>query len=150
MFPPFVCTLVLSSNQGAFILFIIKEYLNMQDTEMHEMLLSIIKHAQTAKPSQFRLLRNWFEYTQCRKQCRTFKLALKALRRGTRRLLKNYCKGVAEGNSDLNKLLAYQQMQAVIAFYERELVTIGSMTVEYEAYLSAGNFLDAFLGASRY
>lgn len=121
----------------------------MQNTEVQEMMLSIIKHAQTAEPMKFRLLRSWSDYSFLRGKRRALKFAVKALERITDRLLKKYCNSVISGKNDFNKLLAYQQIQQVIAFYRRDLTTITSMLDEYEAYLSAGNFLDAFLGATR-
>lgn len=121
----------------------------MKSTELHEIMLTIIDHALTAKSTEFRFLRNWSDYRFYKGQYKTLRLGISALERGANNLYKKYCKGVSEGQSNFNQLLAYQQLQDVIKFYYHELWTITEMIYEYEAYLLSGNYLWAFLGSTR-
>lgn len=121
----------------------------MQDLEVQQMMLTIIEHAQSAKPTEFRFIGNWSEYRFYKGKRRFFKLLIKALQSGTSRLLKQYCASVVTGDTNFNKLLAYQQMQQVVSFYEHELQTVKDMIDEYETYLASGHFLWAFLGDPR-
>lgn len=117
--------------------------------DTQQMMLTIIEHAQTAKPSEFHLIRNWKEYRYYKGKRRSFKLLTKALRKGVDRLLTRYCDSVATGKENFNTLVAYQQMVEVLTFYERELATVTGMIYEYEAYLFEGNYVSAFLGEIR-
>jgi hypothetical protein len=121
----------------------------MHDNETQQMILTIIEHAKTTKPTEFRFLRNWTDYRFYKGKLRSFKLLIKALNSGCDRLFKNYCSSVVSGEGDLNKLLAYQQMLEVIDFYQRELFTITDMLCEYDTYLMEGHLFWAFLGESR-
>lgn len=107
----------------------------MPNTETQQMMLTVIEHAQSAKPSEFRLLRNWSDYRYHVGKRRSFKLLVRALRSGSDRLFKSYCSSVRSSEEDLNKLLAYQQMLKVIDFYLHELDTIDRMIIEYEGRL---------------
>lgn len=121
----------------------------MQNPEVQQMLLKIIEHAQTAESTEFHFLRNWAEYRFFISKRRSFKLLIKAVQNGADRLFKNYCKGIVTGESNFTKLLAYQQLLPVIAFYQHELQVIADMLDEYDAYLAKGNFLRSFLGDPR-
>ena len=121
----------------------------MYDNETQQLMMTIIEHAKTAKPSEFRFIRNWSDYKFHRSKRSSFKLLVSGLRKTSDRLFKKYCVGVSEGNPNFNQLLAFQQLQQVMSFYQQELDTYTDMVYEYDAYLMEGNFLWAFLGAVR-
>lgn len=122
----------------------------MQNTELQNMLLKIIDHAQTAKLSKFCLITNWKEYRMYKGKYKAFKLLLRGLNKSSDRLFKRYCRGVTVGLSNFNTLLAYQRLCTTKAFYEKELATIADMLDEYETYLFSGaNLLWSYLGFQR-
>lgn len=121
----------------------------MHNTEAQQLILTIIEHAQTSKPSEFHLLRNWTDYKHYKSKRSSFKLLIKVLQRVTDRLFKGYCKSIVAGNENFNKLLAYQQVQQTLSFYSQELLTITDMLDEYDAYLAKGNFFLSFFGEQR-
>ena len=121
----------------------------MQEDEVKQFLISIIEYADTAKLTEFHFIRDWADYRRSKHKCSTLKLLLKTMRRISKRLCKKYCKSVISGNGNFNQLLAYQQLQAVLQFYQQELAVYTDMVYEYEAYLMEGNFMSAFLGDYR-
>ena len=122
----------------------------MQNTELQNMLLEVIDHAQTAKLSEFRLITNWQEYRMYKGNYKAFKLLLRGLNKSSDRLFKKYCRGVTAGLSNFNTLLAYQRLVSTTEFYKKELAVIDDMLDEYETYLfSQGNLLWAYLGFHR-
>lgn len=121
----------------------------MTNTDFQQMILKVINYAQTNTQSKFRFICNWTEYRYFRGKRKAYKLFVNGLSKGANRLFKTYCKVIAEGSDNLNKLLAYQQMVQAVTFYRCEIDTINAMLSEYEAYLLDGNFLDSFLGNSR-
>jgi hypothetical protein len=104
----------------------------MHDNETQQMILKIIEHAQTAKLSEFRSIRNWSDYRYHRGKRRSFKLIVKALEKGSDRLFKRYCNSIIDGDGNFNQLVAYQQLYHVIRFYQQELTTIESMLKDFE------------------
>lgn len=121
----------------------------MCNNETQQMLMTIIEHAKTAKPSEFRFLRTWRDYKFCKGKVSSFKLLVTGLNKTSERLFKKYYKGVLCCDSNFNQLLAYQQLQQVIRFYQQELATYVSMVYEYEAYIMEGHFFPSFLGEIR-
>lgn len=121
----------------------------MCNNETQQMLMTIIEHAKTAKPSEFRFIRTWKDYKFCKGKVSSFKLLVTGLNKTSERLFKRYYKGVLNCDSNFNQLLAYQQLQQVIRFYEQELTTYLSMVYEYEAYLMEGHYFQSFLGEIR-
>ena len=121
----------------------------MCNNETQQMLMTIIEQAKTAKPSEFRFLRTWRDYKFYKGKVRSFKLLVTGLNKTSERLFKKYCKGVFCCESNFNQLLAYQQLQQVIKFYQQELATYTSMVYEYEAYLMEGHLIQSFLGEIR-
>ena len=72
------------------------------------------------------------------------------MRTSANKLFKEYCKGVIAGISDVTKILAYEQMLDIIAFYEEELETIQSMVDDYDEYLNNfWNYIGALFGERR-
>lgn len=121
----------------------------MQNNETQQMLMTIMEHAKTAKPSEFRFLRTWKDYKFCKGKVSSFRLLVSALDKTSERLFKKYYKGVIRCEANFNQLLAYQQLQQVIRFYQQELVTHTSIIYEYEAYLMEGHYFDSLLGEIR-
>lgn len=123
----------------------------MCNEETQQFIMTIIDHARTAKPYEFRFIRNHPDYRFFVKKRRSFKLLIKGLTKTSKRLFKKYCAGVAMGAGNFNQLLAYQQLLAVIEFYKSELEVFTDMVYEYEAYLlEDGNwFSSAILGMTR-
>jgi hypothetical protein len=122
----------------------------MATSEFQEMILKVIKHAETAKLSEFQLIATWAEYRNYKGKRKAFKLLVDGLRKSSDRLFKKYCRGVTVGFSNFNTLLAYQRLVSTAEFYKKELAVIDDMLDEYETYLfSQGNLLWAHLGAYR-
>ena len=121
----------------------------MCDNETQELIMTLIDHAKNAKPSEFRFIRTWCDYRFCKGKVNSFKLLVQGFNKTSDRLFKIYCDGVNNGAGNFNQLLAYQQLQQVIRFYENELVTYLSIVYEYEAYLMTGHLLSAFFGEIR-
>lgn len=121
----------------------------MQTSEVQQIILDYIKHAQAAKHSEFRFIRNWLQFKFYRRKRKSFKILLGGLNKSANRLFKAYCQEVTRGEANFNKLLAYQQVQLAIDFYTQELNIINEIIDEYDNYLAAGNFASSFLGAYR-
>ena len=122
----------------------------MQTDDAKQLIKSIIDYSHENDQISFKVITSWQELRFNKGKRRSFKLLVKALRSGSKRLFKNYCKSVKTGNPDFNKLLAYNQMLGVIDFYKKDLETISSMITEYETYLSEDlNFLWALIGEIR-
>ena len=123
--------------------------IQMQITEAQELLLGIIEHAQSGQSIEFRFIQTWSEFRERIKQAKSTELLIKTLRSSANKLFKSYCQDVIAGISDVNKLLAYSQLQDVIAFYEREADTLDRMLDDYDSYLADGHFIESLLGWER-
>lgn len=121
----------------------------MPNSDVQQMLTTIIDHAQSSESFEFRFIDSWTAYKFYKDKRRSFRILVKALESGSERLLKNYCKKVISGTANLNSLLAYKQLLRIIDFYKQELNTITDMLDEYEAYLMHGNFFWSYLGEIR-
>ena len=121
----------------------------MHNNEIQQMLMTIIEYAKSAKLSEFHFIRDWYDYRFCSAKCSSFKLLIKGLRKTSNRLFKKYCLSVASGEGNFNQLLAYQQLQQVIRFYQYELDNYTNMVHEYNAYLMDGHLISAFFGEFR-
>jgi hypothetical protein len=120
----------------------------MQTTEEQQLLIEILNYAQEGKFIEFRLIRSWNEFIGYWQDSKATKLVIKALRIGAEDLFKSYCEDIVSGSTDVNKLLAFTQLQDVIAFYERDLDTLKRMLDEYDEYLG-NHFWYSFLGGER-
>ena len=120
----------------------------MQTTD-EQLLLNILNQAQEGKSIEFHFITSWEEFKFYRQSIISTKLIIKALRTGAKHLFKTYCKEVSTGSADLTKLLAYSQLQDVIAFYEKDLDTLKRMIDDYDEYLGQGHFWHSFLGGER-
>lgn len=120
----------------------------MQTTEEQQLLTEILNYAQEGKFIEFRLIRSWNEFIGYWQDSKATKLVIKALRIGAEDLFKSYCGDIVSGSTDVNKLLAFKQLQDVIAFYERDLATLKRMLDEYDEYLG-NHFWYSFLGGER-
>jgi hypothetical protein len=121
----------------------------MQTEEAQELLLEILNHAEEGKFTEFQFITSWREFRRYQRDLKSTKIILKALKAGSKYLFKTYCKEVRKGSADADTLLAYSQMQDVIAFYEKDLAIIQRMLDEYDAYLGKGHFWFSFLGGER-
>lgn len=121
----------------------------MQNTESQQLLLDIIEQAKTGQLLEFRYIRSWSEFTYCWQQAKSTRLLVRTLNSSSKKLFKSYCKDVIAGISDVNKILAYAQLQDVIAFYERDLETLKRMIKDYDEYLRDGYFWYSLLGGKR-
>ena len=106
----------------------------------------LIDKATTEKHRQFLFLRTWQEYREAKKIQRAHKLLVSSLKQSLDKLFKKYCKSVDTGETEIIKLLAYNTIKRVLAFYEEELRILTEMIYEYEAYLlTDDNFARAWL-----
>lgn len=121
----------------------------MQITEAQELLLKILNHAEEVKFTEFQFITSWREFRRYQRDLKSTKIILRALRVGSKYLFKTYCKEVRKGSADTDTLLAYSQMQDVIAFYEKDLAIMQRMLDEYDRYLGKGHFWFSFLGGER-
>lgn len=122
----------------------------MTEPEAKQLLSDILTHAQEDKQFEFQYIRSWAEFRHYSKILKSTKYIIKTLRTSANKLFKEYCQDVIIGISDVNKLLAYSQLQDVIAFYEADINTIKQMLDEYDNYLGDwSNFLNAILGGER-
>ena len=118
----------------------------MYDDEVKQLLIFIIDNAKTAKSTEFHFIRNWSDYRYCYRSRTSLKCLVKSLQRVSKRMIKKYCKGIKSGTGNFNQLLAYQQLQIALKFYQAELDTYTNMVYEYDAYLMEScNFLSSVL-----
>lgn len=121
----------------------------MNDTESKQLFLDIITRAEHGKPLEFSYITTWAEFRYyCRLKLST-RLIIKTLVSASDNLFNEYCSDIVSGSTDVNKLLAYSQMQDIIAFYNDDLTTIKKMLDEYDEYLGQGHFWHSFLGGER-
>lgn len=122
----------------------------MNKTESDQLVHDIITKAVEGKAQPFRPIKCWTEFRYYVGVSRSTKLIIGTLRNSADKLFKEYCSNVANGTSDVTKLLAYSQILDVKAFYENELITIKKMLDDYDNYLGDwGNFFDAIFGGER-
>lgn len=140
MFPPlfFAHRLIL---QPVCILFYYKDVLYL-NTQSQQLLHEIINYAESGDHRSFTFINNRSEYVTLRKGNRVLKLIIKSLRSSVTKLLKDYCKEVANGDPQFTRLLMVNTLEKAIAFYEQEFSTLSNMLEEYEEYLMSGNFSD--------
>lgn len=122
----------------------------MEQAEAQEFLLEILNNAAEGKSIEFRFITSWSEFRFYQRSIRATKLIIKTLEEAADSLFKTYCKEVPTGSADFTKLLAYSEIQDVIAFYAKDLDTLERMLTEYDEYLGQGNFWYSFLGGKRY
>ena len=110
----------------------------------------ILEQAQERKFTKFHLIDNFEEFLWYRDMIPSTKAIIKLLKRTASSVLKDYCKTVITGISDVTQLLAYNQILDASNFYKEDLNIINNMVDEYTRYLCQGNFWYAFLGGDRY
>jgi hypothetical protein len=121
----------------------------MQKTEAQQLLSEILDYAKEGKSIEFHFITSWSEFSFIRKSHKATRLVIKTLKASANKLFKTYCKEVPSGAADFNRLLAFAQLQEVIIFYEKELVTMKRMIDEYDEYLGQGHFWYSLLGGER-
>lgn len=112
-------------------------------------LVQLIDRAQKKKFSEFQIIRNWAEYKAAREIRQALTAVTNCLEKSLRKVLKGYCKDIVKGTAKVDTILAYNILKDTYKFYQKELETINYTIWEYEAYLLAGNYLNAFFGAER-
>jgi len=121
----------------------------MQTTEAQQLLSEIFERAEKEQITEFQLITSWDAFIGCWKFHKATKLIINALKDSSATLFKEYCSEVATGSAVVEKLLAYNRLQNVIEFYERDLAVLRSMLDEYDEYLGNGHFWYSFLGGER-
>lgn len=114
-----------------------------------ETLSKLIDYARVGKHIEFHFITSWSDYRFYKKERSALQLAVKCLKKGCKKLLKDYCKAVKQGSADVLKLIVFANLNNVLDFYEKELEVLNHMVFEYEAYLMEGNLVYAYLGAPR-
>jgi hypothetical protein len=110
----------------------------------------LLSYVDSGEHTKFKLLQNWREYRYYSNTRKALKVLVKFIERSADLQLKNYCKDVTSGISDVHKLLAYKTIVKILTCYIEELKIVEDMVFEYEAYLMEdGNYLFAFLGEPR-
>ena len=121
----------------------------MNEQESRQILDAILDRTQNP-PSKFRYIESWADFQYCKDFKKSTKIVIKVLRKTSDEVFRSYCRSVIAGISDVTQLLAYSQLQDVIAFYETELNTVDRMLADYKDYLDNGNLLYALLGGDRF
>ena len=121
----------------------------MEQNDSQQLLLAILDHAHEDPPLKFTYILSWDEYNYFQGFEKSARIVIKVLKSTADKLMKEYCKDVIAGISDMTQLLAYSEIVEVTEFYENELITVTKMLDEYNDYLWHGNFLYAFLGGRR-
>lgn len=122
----------------------------MTDQETTALVQDIISKATEGEVRPFRAILYWSEYRYFRRLVFSTKVVIKTLNTSANNLFKEYCRDVRNGTSDVTKLLAYQQLLDITAFYENDLNIVQSMVDDYDEYLcNFGNFVRALFGERR-
>lgn len=122
----------------------------MTDLEISTIIQDILNKATEDESLSFNTIFYWDEFIYYQRMALSTKLVIRLLKNSANKIFKGYCRDVIAGISNITKLLAYQQLLEIIAFYENELKTIQSMLDDYDKYLgNFGNFVRALLGERR-
>lgn len=121
----------------------------MTKADAQEILNQIIRQAEERKGVKPHIINTLSEYLFYRDQEKSLKAVLKVLRNCANFVFKEYCAEVPTGRANFTKLLAYKEFQEIITYYNQELLIVRGMLGEYYRYLTAGNFINAFLGEDR-
>ena len=121
----------------------------MQESEAIEIINQLIMQAQEGEHTEVHLISTLSEYFFYLGQAKSLRVVLRVLRNSSNFVFKAYCRGIVIGTSNIDELLAYQQLRGIIPYYEQELEIVNDMIVEYEDYLFFGNLIPALFGASR-
>jgi hypothetical protein len=121
----------------------------MKDIEAKEIITQIIQQAEEQKGVKPHIINTLSEYLFYLDQEKSLKVVLKILRNCADYIFKEYCKEVVAGNADFTKMLAFKEFHEIIIYYNQELLIVKGMLGEYYRYLTAGNFINAFLGEDR-
>ena len=121
----------------------------MQELDAQEIINELIRQAKDNQHLEFYKLDNLFDYFYYLDQRRALRVTLRVLRNCLNFLFSDYCREVANGTGDFNKLLAYKEFEYIIEYYQQEFNTVNDMLDEYENYMILGGFLPALLGIPR-
>lgn len=121
----------------------------MEPTDGQQIILEIIKQAQSCKPTKFHFITTIEECLGYYQHIDSTKVIIKVLKRASDKLFKNYCKNVSTGAACVEELIAFTEIREITDFYKTELATFSEMVDEYKDYLRAGNFFRALMGEHR-
>ena len=124
----------------------------MEQNDSQQLLLAILDHAHEDPPLKFTYILSWDEYRYFQGFEKSARIVIKVLKSTADKLIKEYCKDVIAGISDITKQLAYLQILDIADYYIADLEIIQQMVKDYDDYLGDCNFLNfvyAFLGAER-
>lgn len=121
----------------------------MEQPTNEELLKEIFARAEERQFTKFHFIRNLEEFAYWLDMTKANKLIIKTLTESANNLFKKYCKDVVKCIANPQELFAYTELRDIVRFYETELITIDSMTVEYKDYLCHGNLINALLGEER-
>lgn len=121
----------------------------MQESDVQELIALLLNKAQENKHTEIRLITTYKEFRAVKKQAKALKIVIKVLVNSANLLLKTYCKEVEVGEQDFSKLLAYDQLLEVSAYYLQELTIVTDMITEYDKYLDDCNYIATLLGQVR-
>jgi hypothetical protein len=113
------------------------------------LLVELAAFAEAGEHTKFQLLRNWKEYRVMRKVRYSLISLTDDLQTTADKQLKQYCRTVITGTTEVRKLLAYNAVLNILKFYSEELDIIEGILEEYEAYLAYGNWTDFIFGVQR-
>lgn len=113
--------------------------------DVRSLLVQLIDHALTAPLPKFKKLHSGKAYLSARATRKALRVVVTDLHCASKKCFKKYCKTIHNEKSDLNYLLAYNQLLRTFKFYNAELQIIEESIKDYECYLFKGNFIKAFL-----
>lgn len=122
----------------------------MTEQDLTSLVQDIINKAAEDEPFPFRPILYWKEFRYYQDWILATKIVIRTLKTSANNLFKTYCKDVIAGISDVTKILAYDQLLEITAFYENDLNTVQQMVDDYDKYLgNFRNFIYALLGERR-
>lgn len=117
----------------------------MHKDQVQQTMADIIERAQTGVHTPFEYIRNWSDYRKRKISRHALKLLIQSLEYNTESIFHKHCKSIVAGTTDVTQLLIYNVLVQTVKFYKLELAMAEDMIYEYEAYLSDGHLIDAWL-----
>ena len=123
----------------------------MANTDIAQLLASIIEYAATSPNTEFKQICSLAEYRFYKKKIKNCRMLIKALDKTGKKLFDNYCKNIKTGTADFTAILIYQRIHQTIEFYKREIDTYLDMIEDFNLFLklNSSNFWFMLLGGVR-
>ena len=121
----------------------------MTNTASQSLITELLAFVEAGEHTQFQFLRNLQDYVFTCNVKHTIRVLIKNIQSSADKLFATYCKEIRHGSADFDKLLVYQSLVRIIAFYGDELLIMNDMIDEYETYLMSGNIINALLQEQR-